>query len=128
MSSRNANGGKRATDVSEIEKQVIRVNINQLNTLMNLVGELVIKRNHLERQLHFVQAVKEQLSFSQACLLKTVRGFEEKYEFSLLAPAPPPAARPKSGSVHGRFLRHGVRPLRRFQPPLAPARRDHERP
>lgn len=96
--------GKRATDVSEIEKQVIRVNINQLNTLMNLVGELVIKRNHLERQLHFVQAVKEQLSFSQARLLKTVRGFEEKYEFSLPAPAPLPAARPESGSFTGDFF------------------------
>jgi chemosensory pili system protein ChpA (sensor histidine kinase/response regulator) len=74
---------RRASDVSEIEKQVIRVNVNQLNNLMNLVGELVVKRNHLIQQLNYIQGVREEIQFSQSRLLKTVRGFEEKYEYNL---------------------------------------------
>ena len=80
-------------DVSEIEKQVIRVHIQQLNNMMNLVGELVVRRNHMARQLHFIQEMREQLQFSQSRLLKVVRGFEEKYEFSLPVVPGPAASR-----------------------------------
>jgi two-component system chemotaxis sensor kinase CheA len=42
--------GRRAADTHDVEKQFIRVNIERLDNLMNLVGEMVVNRNRLARQ------------------------------------------------------------------------------
>ncbi len=76
-------GGRRASDAAEIEKQFIRVNIERLDNLMNLVGEMVVNRNRLARQVSFIKTLREELAFSQERLLHEIRKFEEKYEYTL---------------------------------------------
>lgn len=68
--------------VSAGEKQVVRVNINELNKLMNLVGTLVINRNRLDQQVGYLNKVSTELNFTKGKLLKVIRDFKEKHEFS----------------------------------------------
>ncbi len=75
--------GRRATDAADIEKQFIRVNIERLDNLMNLVGEMVVNRNRLARQVEFIKTLREELAFSQSRLLHEIKKFEEKYEYTL---------------------------------------------
>jgi chemosensory pili system protein ChpA (sensor histidine kinase/response regulator) len=75
--------GRRATDTADIEKQFIRVNIERLDNLMNLVGEMVVNRNRLARQVEFIKTLREELAFSQNRLLHEIKKFEEKYEYTL---------------------------------------------
>jgi chemotaxis protein histidine kinase CheA len=75
--------GRRASDAADIEKQFIRVNIERLDNLMNLVGEMVVNRNRLARQVEFIKTLREELAFSQTRLLHEIKKFEEKYEYTL---------------------------------------------
>jgi chemotaxis protein histidine kinase CheA/ActR/RegA family two-component response regulator len=75
--------GRRAMDAPELEKQFIRVNIERLDNLMNLVGEVVINRNHLGRHVEFIKTLRQELAFSQTRLLHEIKKFEEKYEYTL---------------------------------------------
>jgi len=80
--------GRRATDGPDLEKQFIRVNIERLDNLMNLVGEMVVNRNRLARQVDFIKTLREELDFSQNRLLHEIKKFEEKYEYTLTADVP----------------------------------------
>ena len=88
--------GRRASDAADIEKQFIRVNIDRLDNLMNLVGEMVVNRNRLTRQVDLIKSLRDELTFSQKRLLHEIHNFEEKYEYTLnfqdLSPAAKPAA------------------------------------
>ena len=75
--------GRRAKDAPELEKQFIRVNIERLDNLMNLVGEMVVNRNRLARQVEFIKTLQEELAFSQRRLLHEIMKFEEKHEYTL---------------------------------------------
>jgi chemosensory pili system protein ChpA (sensor histidine kinase/response regulator) len=75
--------GRRATDTADLEKQFIRVNIDRLDNLMNLVGEMVVNRNRLARQVDLIKSLREELAFSQNRLLHEIKKFEEKYEYTL---------------------------------------------
>ena len=75
--------GRRAMDAPELEKHFIRVNIERLDNLMNLVGEMVVNRNRLARQVEFIKTLREELAFSQSRLLHEIKKFEEKYEYTL---------------------------------------------
>ena len=83
--------GRRAADAPDIEKQFIRVNIERLDNLMNLVGEMVVNRNKLTRQVDLVKSLRDELSFSQNRLISEIRKFEEKYEYTMNFQAPAPA-------------------------------------
>jgi len=80
--------GRRATDGPDLEKRFIRVNIERLDNLMNLVGEMVVNRNRLARQVDFIKTLREELDFSQNRLLHEIKKFEEKYEYTLTADVP----------------------------------------
>jgi chemosensory pili system protein ChpA (sensor histidine kinase/response regulator) len=75
--------GRRAADAVDLEKQFIRVNIDRLDNLMNLVGEMVVNRNRLARQVDLIKSLREELAFSQTRLLHEIKKFEEKYEYTL---------------------------------------------
>ncbi len=75
--------GRRVSDSPELEKQFIRVNIERLDNLMNLVGEMVVNRNRLSRQVDLIKSLREELTFSQNRLLHEIKNFEEKYEYTL---------------------------------------------
>lgn len=80
--------GRRATDALDVEKQFIRVNIERLDNLMNLVGEMVVNRNRLVKQVELIRGLREELAFSQKRLLHEVKKFEEKYEYTLMVGSP----------------------------------------
>ena len=80
--------GRRAADAIEVEKQFIRVNIERLDNLMNLVGEMVVNRNKLTRQVDLIKNLRDELAFSQNRLLHEIRKFEEKYEYTMNFQAP----------------------------------------
>lgn len=80
--------GRRATDTTELEKQFIRVNIDRLDNLMNLVGEMIVSRNRLSHQVDFIKSLREELAFSQGRLLREIKKFEEKYEYTLSVTGP----------------------------------------
>jgi len=83
--------GRRAADAVEVEKQFIRVNIERLDNLMNLVGEMVVNRNKLTRQVDLIKNLRDELAFSQNRLLHEIRKFEEKYEYTMNFQTPAPA-------------------------------------
>lgn len=80
--------GRRATDTTELEKQFIRVNVERLDNLMNLVGEMIVSRNRLSHQVDFIKSLREELAFSQGRLLREIKKFEEKYEYTLSVTGP----------------------------------------
>ncbi len=76
-------GGLKRLGIGETEKQIVRVHINQLDTLMNLIGELVINRSKLDKRVDIFKNVSEELDFSRSRLLDSISEFSEKYEFTL---------------------------------------------
>src|SRR5436309_11532673 len=64
----------------------IRVSLDRLDALMNLVGELVITRSRLERHLVQLEQAGELLSFTQSRMTQTVAEFESKYADRLVPP------------------------------------------
>ena len=89
---------KQQSIVSAGEKKFVRVEVEGLNSLMNLVGELVINRTRLDQRITYVHKLSEELNFSRDRLLKVVRDFKEKYEFGQVGAGLPGLAGPK-GSV-----------------------------
>jgi chemosensory pili system protein ChpA (sensor histidine kinase/response regulator) len=83
----------------------IRVSLDRLDALMNLVGELVITRSRLERHLTQLEQAGELLSFTQSRMTQTVAEFESKYADRMVPPVRP---------VGGGALEPGVSPLGEF--------------
>src|SRR5262249_24911037 len=71
----------------------IRVSLDRLDALMNLVGELVIARSRLERHLVQLEQAGELLSFTQSRMTQTVVEVEWKYTDRMVPPV-----RPSGGS------------------------------
>src|SRR5262244_3370132 len=65
----------------------IRVGLDRLDSLMNLVGELVIARSRLDQRFAQIERVNELLAFSRSRMSQTVRDFEEKHRYTQLPPA-----------------------------------------
>ncbi len=80
--------GRRTADTVDMEKQFIRVSIERLDILMNLVGEMVVNRNRLAHQVDFIKSLREELAFSQSRLIREIKKFEEKYEYTLSVETP----------------------------------------
>jgi len=80
--------GRRVADAADLEKQFIRVNIDRLDNLMNLVGEMIVNRNRLAHQVDFIKSLREELAFSQNRLIHEIKKFEEKYEYTLSVETP----------------------------------------
>ena len=70
----------------------IRVNLDRLDSLMDLVGELVIARSRLDRRFAQIERVNELLAWSRARMSQAVRDFEEKHRYTQLPPASPAAS------------------------------------
>lgn len=65
------------------ETGVIRVSRERLERLLNLVGELVIGRNRLDRRLTDLQQLTKQVMTYRNRMMETVWEFEDKHEFTL---------------------------------------------
>jgi chemosensory pili system protein ChpA (sensor histidine kinase/response regulator) len=74
----------------------IRVSLERLDALMNLVGELMIARSRLDRRLMQLDRVGELLLFSRSRMAQAVRDFEGKHHYPQL-----PGARARGGVAAG---------------------------
>ena len=86
--------GRPARDAARQGRPSIRVSLDRLDALMNLVGELVITRSRLERHLTQLEQAGELLSFTQSRMTQTVAEFESKYADRLVPPARPSGGGP----------------------------------
>ena len=78
----------------------IRVSLDRLDALMNLVGELVVTRSRLERHLTQLEQAGELLSFTQSRMTQTVAELESKYAHRPLPDVEPgPPSRPSISEV-----------------------------
>src|SRR5712692_9475775 len=66
----------------------IRVPLDRLDSLMNMVGELVIARSRLDQRMGQVERVNELLLFSRSRMAQAVRDFEEKHRYTQLPSTP----------------------------------------
>jgi len=85
--------GRAARDARRVRPS-IRVSLDRLDALMNLVGELVITRSRLERHLAQLEQAGELLSFTQSRMTQTVADFESKYADRLIPPVRPSGGSP----------------------------------
>lgn len=81
----------RPTGERESARGSVRVNLDRLDALMNLVGELVIARSRLERRLAQFERLGELLGFSERRMAQVVGEFERKYLDPRLAEPGAPA-------------------------------------
>ena len=81
--------GERRGRESHEGRPSIRVNLERLDSLMNLVGELVIARSRLDQRVAQIERVSELLAFSRGRMTQAVRDFEEKHRYTQLAPPAP---------------------------------------
>jgi chemosensory pili system protein ChpA (sensor histidine kinase/response regulator) len=65
-------------------RTTIRVPVGRLDSLMNLVGELVIARSRMDDHLGQLDRVGELLLWSRSRMAEAVRTFEGKYEYTAL--------------------------------------------
>jgi len=105
---RAAERARPSRDAGRRIRPSIRVSLDRLDALMNLVGELVITRSRLERHLIQLEQAGELLSFTQSRMTQTVAEFESKYanrqvplgrETGGGAPPEPGASTPPLGDV-----------------------------
>ena len=90
-----------------LARSTIRVAVDRLDSLMNLVGELVIARSRMDDHLVQLDRVGELLLWSRSRMAEAVRAFEGKYEYTALpamsgaragsGTAAPPPATPAAG-------------------------------
>lgn len=90
--------------ISAGEKKFVKVGVEGLDSLMNLVGQLVINRTRLDQRINYLNGMSTDLNFSRDRLLKVVRDFKEKYEFAQVGggAAPKSAASAESASESAR--------------------------
>ncbi len=75
--------GRRKTDINLAAGGVIKLNSLKLDGMMNVLGEITIRKNHLMNQLAFVERLREEIEFAGERLLKEVNSFSERYAYSL---------------------------------------------
>jgi chemosensory pili system protein ChpA (sensor histidine kinase/response regulator) len=93
--------GERRGRESHEARPSIRVNLDRLDSLLNLVGELVIARSRLDQRFTQIERVNELLAFSRGRITQTVRDFEEKHRYTQLPPAVPTPGETADEGGHG---------------------------
>ncbi|UCG77503.1 MAG: response regulator [Nitrospirota bacterium] len=79
--------GRRKDDVEVMESKFVRIDIDNVEQLMNLMGELTIIKNYLVQQVSQVHTFRDEINFAGRRLISEVTSFSEKYEYSGLEKA-----------------------------------------
>ncbi|SHI47525.1 chemosensory pili system protein ChpA (sensor histidine kinase/response regulator) [Malonomonas rubra DSM 5091] len=67
------------------ESGVVRVGLDRIESLMGLVGEFTVTKNHLLDRLPVLERMKGEVEFAGQRLLKEVTGFAERYDYTMPA-------------------------------------------
>lgn len=65
------------------EAGVVRVGMDKIESLMGLVGEFTVTKNHLLDRLPILERMKGEVDFAGKRLLKEVTSFSERYDYTL---------------------------------------------
>lgn len=76
--------GDRVDDVVPTQQlgNSVKVGVDKIDQMMNLLGEMTITKTHLLDQLGSVEAMKEEIDFARERLLREVTAFSERYEYT----------------------------------------------
>jgi chemosensory pili system protein ChpA (sensor histidine kinase/response regulator) len=69
------------TPVQQLSNSV-KVGVDKIDQMMNILGEMTITKTHLLEQLGSVEAMKEEIDFARERLLREVTAFSERYEYT----------------------------------------------
>lgn len=72
-----------AKPAASVDRGTIRVEVAQLDSLMNLVGDLLVNRHRLNRKLGQVVSLRSELGRARERLMHVVGDFNTRHEFSL---------------------------------------------
>jgi chemosensory pili system protein ChpA (sensor histidine kinase/response regulator) len=75
-------------------RQTIRVGLERLDTLMDLIGEVVVARGRLDRRVTDVDRIAAALVTSRGRMVRALADFERRHLESRLVGTPPPAEEP----------------------------------
>ncbi len=64
----------------------IRIDIQKIETMLNLIGEVTIKKNYLVQRSREAQDIIEEITFAGDRLLKEVSDFSDRYSYSFSSP------------------------------------------
>ncbi len=63
----------------------VKVDIAQIDKMMNLLGELTVNKSHILDQVSHAEGMKEEIDFARERLLREIRVFSERHEYSIAA-------------------------------------------
>ncbi|MCX7793419.1 MAG: response regulator [Thermodesulfovibrionales bacterium] len=75
--------GRRKEDIDLFTGNFVRVHIAQIENILNLIGEITIKKNYLLQKIKKKSDLSEEITIAGARLLKEVNSFSERYSYSL---------------------------------------------
>jgi len=75
--------GRRREDVDVLTAGVIKIGTENLEALMNLLGEITIAKNHLVGQIDVVDRMRGETEFAGRRLIQEVEAFADRYAYSL---------------------------------------------
>jgi chemosensory pili system protein ChpA (sensor histidine kinase/response regulator) len=75
--------GRRKDDVDTVESKYVRIDIDNVEQLMNLMGELTILKNFLTSQVLGITDFRDEIGFAGRRLISEVSNFSERYAYSV---------------------------------------------
>ncbi|MDD2557046.1 MAG: response regulator [Desulfuromonadaceae bacterium] len=69
--------------VSFDSSNTVKVDIAQIDKMMNLLGELTVNKSHILDQVSHAEGMKEEIDFARERLLREIRVFSERHEYSI---------------------------------------------
>jgi chemosensory pili system protein ChpA (sensor histidine kinase/response regulator) len=85
-------------------RATIRISLDRLDSLTNVVGELVVARNRLDRRLGEFERLGQQHAFNRLRLTETVRDFESKHSDPRIGGDHPAPAEPVRDGISVREI------------------------
>lgn len=61
----------------------VKVDIAQIDTMMDLLGEITVNKSHMLDQMSHTENMKEEIDFARERLLREVRIFSDRHEYSI---------------------------------------------
>ncbi|MFN3739877.1 MAG: response regulator [Thermodesulfovibrionales bacterium] len=75
--------GRRKEDIELFTGNFVRINIAKIENILNLIGEITIKKNYLLQRIKKIIDIADEITGSGARLLKEVSSFADRYSYSL---------------------------------------------
>ncbi len=60
----------------------VKVGVDKIDELMNIIGEMTITKTHLLEQLGSFETMKEEIDFARERLIREVASFSDRYEYT----------------------------------------------